>query len=404
MISFEEAREIVFKNVKPLGKEKVFLKDALRRVLAEDIKAGHSIPPFTNSAMDGFAIKSSDTEKKIPIKLKIIGEEKAGEIFKKEIYKGEALQILTGAPLPRGADAVIPQEKVRIEDNYIVITGKVKKGENVRYAGEDIKEGEIVLEKGIQLNSAHIGLLAALGKIEIEVFIAPKVGILATGEELRELNEPLIPGSIRNSNTYALIAQIKSAGGIPLNCGKARDNSEEIKKIMEENLNNCDIFLTTGGISVGKYDYVREAYNLIGAEKRFWKIAQKPAMPLAFYTLKKGDRIKYLFGLPGNPGAVMISFEEYVRPLIYLLSGRKNYLPKEIEAHLLHDYKKKKGRLNFLRVKVFFKNGEYWITESGPQGSGFLKTLALAHGIALIPEDAEYIQAGTKVKVHLVEW
>jgi len=260
------------------------------------------------------------------------------------------------------------------------------------------------LEKGIQLNSAHIGVLAALGKIEIEVFVAPKVGILATGEELRELNEPLTPGSIRNSNTYALIAQIKSAGGIPLNYGKVGDNPEEIKKIMEENLNTCDIFLTTGGVSVGKYDYVKEVYELIGAERKFWRVAQKPGMPLAFYILKKENRIKYLFGLPGNPASVMISFEEYVRPLIYLLSGRKSYLPKEIEARLSHDYKKKKGRLNFLRVKVFFKNGEYWITESGPQGSGFLKTLAFANAIALIPKDVEYLSVGTKVKVHLVEW
>ena len=404
MINFEEARKIIFENVKPIGKERVFLEDAFRRVLAENVKASHPIPPFTNSAMDGFAIRSSDTEGEMPVKLKIVGEESAGKIFDKEIHEGEALYILTGAPLPPGADTVIPQEEVKIEGDYIIITRKVGKGENVRYAGEDIKEGEIILEKGIQLNSAHIGLLAALGKIEIEVFVAPKIGILATGEELRELNEPLTPGSIRNSNTYALIAQIKSAGGIPLNYGKVGDNPEEIKKIMEENLNTCDIFLTTGGVSVGKYDYVKEAYESIGAERKFWRVAQKPGMPLAFYILKKENRIKYLFGLPGNPASVMISFEEYVRPLIYLLSGRKNYLPREIEARLSYDYRKKKGRLNFLRVKVFFKNGEYWITESGPQGSGFLKTLAFANAIALIPKDVEYLSVGTKVKVHLVEW
>jgi len=404
MINFEEARKIIFENVKPIGKERVFLEDAFRRVLAENVKASHPIPPFTNSAMDGFAIRSGNTEGKIPVKLKIVGEESAGKIFGKEIHEGEALYILTGAPLPPGADTVIPQEEVKIEGDYIIITRKVGKGENVRYAGEDIKEGEIILEKGIQLNSAHIGLLAALGKIEIEVFVAPKIGILATGEELRELNELLTPGSIRNSNTYALIAQIKSAGGIPLNYGKVGDNPEEIKKIMEENLNTCDIFLTTGGVSVGKYDYVKEAYESIGAERKFWRVAQKPGMPLAFYILKKENRIKYLFGLPGNPASVMISFEEYIRPLIYLLSGRKNYLLREIQARLSHDYKKKKGRLNFLRVKVFFKNGEYWITESGPQGSGFLRTLAFANAIALIPKDAEYLSAGTKVKVHLVEW
>ncbi|MCP2520842.1 molybdopterin molybdotransferase MoeA [Candidatus Aminicenantes bacterium AC-708-M15] len=404
MIKFEEAKKIVLESAKPIGKEKVFLEDAFRRILAEDIIANYSIPPFDNSAMDGFAIKSEDTNKDLPVKLRIVGEESAGEIFRKKIDKGQTLRIFTGALLPAGTDSVIPQEEVEIEKEFIVIRRKVRKGENVRYAGEDIKEGEIVLEKGIQLNSTHIGLLSALGIVEIEVYIKPKVGILATGEELKDLNEPLLQGSIRNSNTYTLIAQIKSAGAIPLNYGKTGDNPNEIKNIIEENLNNCDIFLTTGGVSVGKYDYVREAVESIGAERKFWKVAQKPGMPLAFYVLKRENKLKYIFGLPGNPGAVMITFEEYVRPLIYLLSGRKNYLPQEIEAKFTHDLKKKKGRLNFIRVKIFFENGEYYISESGPQGSGFLKTLANANGIALIPEDVEYIKAGTKVKVHIVEW
>ncbi len=404
MISFEEAQKIVLKNVEPIGKEKVFLEEAFKRVLAEDIKASCSIPPFTNSAMDGFALRSNDTKKKLPVRLKIIGEEQAGKFINREINSGEAVQILTGAPLPPGGDAVIPQEEVKIEENSVVIEREVRKGENVRLTGEDVKEGEIVLEKGILLNSAHIGLLAALGKIEVEVYISPKVGIVATGEELKELGEALTPGSIRNSNTYALISQIKSAGGIPFNYGMVGDNPQKIRKIISDNIENCEVFLTTGGVSVGKYDYVKEAFEQMGAQKKFWKVAQKPAKPLAFYQLKQGNRYKYLFGLPGNPGAVMISFEEYVRPLLYLLLGRKDYLPREIEARLSHDYKKKKGRLNFLRVKLSFQDGEYWVEKAGPQGSGFLKTLANAQAIALIPANEEYMPAGTKVKVHLVEW
>jgi molybdopterin molybdotransferase len=404
MISFEEARKIVLENVKPLGKEKIFLTDALRRVLAEDIIAVHPLPPFSNSAMDGFALKSEDTKNKLPVRLKVIGEEQAGEIFDKEIQKGETIRILTGAPIPSGVDAVIPQEEVKFEGNFIIIEREVTKGENIRQAGEDVIKGEKVLEKGTSLSSSHIALLAALGKGEIDVYIAPKVGILATGEEIKEFGEPLKPGSIRNSNTYSLIAQIKSAGAIPLNFGKAGDNPEEIKNIIESNIESCDVLLTTGGVSVGKYDFVRKAYELVGAQKKFWKVAQKPGKPLAFYLLKRDKREKYLFGLPGNPASVMISFEEYVRPLLYLLSGRKNYLPKEIEARLSHEFRKKRGRINFLRVKLTIKNGEYWVEKAGPQGSGFIKTLINTHAIALIPSDVEYLSAGDKVKIHLVEW
>jgi molybdopterin molybdotransferase len=354
--------------------------------------------------MDGFALRSEDVKGKPPFKLQILGEEPAGKVFEKEIFSGGAVKIMTGAPLPKGADAVIPVEEVKEEGKSIVIEREVKKWENVRFSGEDVKEGEVVIKKGEFLNSSRIGLLAALGYASIEVYARPQVGIIATGEELREVWEPLSFGVIRNSNTYALAAQVRTAGAVPVDFGRVGDELEKTVEVLKKALSVCEIVLTTGGVSVGQYDLVKEAFEKVGGRKVFWKVAQKPAKPLAFYLYEKGNEQRYLFGLPGNPGAVMISFEEYVRPLISLMMGRRDYLPEELEAKLLHDFKKKKGRLNFLRVRLKEKNGEIWVESVGGQGSGILKTLVQTEALALIPAEDDYLPAGTKVKVHLVRW
>jgi|Deesub1362A_J573_1020465.scaffolds.fasta_scaffold03606_5 molybdopterin molybdotransferase len=404
MISYEKARQLVFKSAITLPTERVFLSEALGRIIAQDVKAPHPLPPFNNSAMDGFALRSEDVKGKPPFKLQILGEEPAGRIFEKEVFSGRAVKIMTGAPLPKGADAVIPIEEVREEEGSIVIEREVEKWENVRFSGEDVKEGEVVIKKGEFLNSSYIGLLAALGCASVEVYARPQVGIIATGEELREVWEPLSFGAIRNSNTYALVAQVRTAGAVPVDFGRVGDELEETVEILKEALSVCEIVLTTGGVSVGQYDLVKEAFEKVGGERVFWKVAQKPAKPLAFYLCERGNERRFLFGLPGNPGAVMVSFEEYVRPLINLMMGRRDYLPEEFEAKLLHDFKKKKGRLNFLRVRLKEKNGEIWVESVGGQGSGILKTLVQTEALALIPAEEDYLPAGTKVKVHLVRW
>jgi molybdopterin molybdotransferase len=404
MISFEKARELVIQSVRLQPEEKVRLTEAFNRVIAQDVKAPHHLPPFTNSAMDGFALSSQDTQGNPPFKLCLIGDEPAGAVFQGGVKSGETVRIMTGAPLPQGTNAVIPLEEVREEGETVVISRRVEKGENVRLAGEDVKKGEVVLEKGTYLNSAQIGLLAALGVSELSVYKRPQVGILATGEELKEVDEALTPGTIRNSNTYALVGQVKSAGALPVDLGKVGDNVEKTAEVLKTSLKECEVVLTTGGVSMGRYDLVRESFEKLGAEEVFWKVAQKPAKPLAFYLYEKNKLRRYLLGLPGNPGAVMVAFEEYVRPLIYRLTGRKDYLPRELIACLSHEVRKKQGRLNFLRVKISFKNGECWAESVGRQGSGILKTLVHTEALALIPAEVTYLPAGTKVRIHLVGW
>jgi molybdopterin molybdotransferase len=404
MISYEEAKKLVFDKAFTLPHESVFLNEALGRVIAEDIKAPHPLPPFNNSAMDGFALRSDDTQGKPPFKLRLVGEEPAGKIYEKGVSPGETVKIMTGAPLPEGADAVIPLEEVEEKEERIVIERKVKRWENVRFSGEDVEEGEAVIRKGERLNSSHIGLLAALGKVSVKVYARPRVGIIVTGEELKEVWESLSSGSIRNSNTYALCAQVRTAGAIPLDFGRVGDELEQTIEILKRALSVCEIVLTTGGVSMGQYDLVKVAFGKVGAERIFWKVAQKPAKPLAFYLYEEGKNRRFLFGLPGNPGAVMVSFEEYIRPLINLMMGRKDHLPVEFEAKLLHDFKKKKGRLNFLRVQLREEKGEIWVESVGRQGSGILKTLTQTQALALIPAGKEFLPAGTRVKVHLVRW
>ncbi len=404
MISYEEAQELTFKEAKVLEKVKVNLADAFGRVLSADIVAPHSLPSFNNSAMDGYALRSEDTEDGSKVVLELISEEAAGNFQHLPVNKGQAAMIMTGAPIPPGADAVIPREEVEESPTQIVISRKVKQGENVRFQGEDVKEGETVLERGTLINSPTVGLLAALGFYQVEVYRQPVVGVLATGSELLEVDQPLKPGFIRNSNTYALQAQIASAGANFVNLGVVSDKLEEMVTTLERALSQCDVILTTGGVSMGNYDLVKEAFEKLEARKVFWKVAQKPAKPLAFYVFERGDNRNYLFGLPGNPGAVAISFEEYVRPFLKLLSGRNDYRAVEIEAKMKHEVKKKRGRLNFLRVKLTYKDGEYLAESVGLQGSGILKTLTRTTGLALIPAEVDYVSAGEKVRVHLVEW
>lgn len=404
MITYEKAREMVFREARVLERVRVALTEAFGRVLSQDVIAPHSLPSFNNSAMDGYALRSEDTEDGRKVVLTLISEEAAGNFQHLPVGRGQAATIMTGAPIPPGADAVIPREEVEEGVPQIVVSRKVRQWENVRFQGEDVKEGEAVLERGTLITSPVVGLLAALGISQVEVYRQPVVGVLATGSELLEVDQPLKPGFIRNSNSYALQAQIASAKAIFVNLGVVGDKLEEMVATLKRALSQCDVILTTGGVSMGNYDLVKEAFEKLGARRVFWKVAQKPAKPLAFYVREEGEDKRYLFGLPGNPGAVAISFEEYVRPFLKLLSGRSDYQPVEVEAKMKHEVKKKKGRLNFLRVKLTYQDGEYLAESVGLQGSGVLKTLTRANGLALIPAEVEFVSAGEKVRVHLVEW
>jgi molybdopterin molybdotransferase len=404
MISYEEARRMVFEEARTLGSEEVALDDSFRRVLAADILSPRALPPFDNSAMDGYAVRSADTSGGLPAVLSIAGEQPAGTARAVTFARGECVKIMTGAPVPRGADAVVPREDVEESGATIVVSRPIKPGENVRRRGEDIVEGETALTGGAFLNSPCIGFLAALGVAKVPVRIRPSVGVLTTGTEIRDVSEPLGPGAIYDSNSHALRAQIASAGAVLSYLGTTGDDLDGTVAKLREAAGTSRVILTTGGVSMGDYDLVREAFERIGARRVFWKVAQKPGMPLAFYILEGRDGPRYLFGLPGNPGAVMITFEEYVRPFLNLLSGRADYLAPEFEARLSREIRKKKGRLNFLRVRLSMKDGEWWAESTGEQGSAILRSMVPSDGLALVPAAVESLLAGSKVIVHRMAW
>lgn len=405
MISYEQAKNLVMERAKILGKEEVSLARALGRVAAEDPRSKIPVPPFRNSAVDGYAVRSEDTVgKERPVKLELAAEQPAGEYFEKKLRRGQAVKVMTGAPVPAGADSMVPVEEAEEKNGLILIRREFKPWENVRQAGEDVKKGQTIIRQGTLLRAPHLGLLAACGVNRLKVFRQPRVVVLITGNELCQPGQKLQPGKIYDSNSTILEALLKTSGGRLLAIKQVRDNLKALTAAIGSAANRADIIITSGGVSVGDYDLVKEAAIRVGAEQVFWKVAQKPAKPLAFYQLKKGRRPAWMFGLPGNPGAVMISFEEYVRPFIKKISGRQDFWPREVEAVLTKPFRKKRGRLNFVRVRLERVEGTWRAMPSGQQESGIISSLTEADGLALIPAEADFLPEGTRVRVHLVEW
>ena len=403
MIKVAAALRTVLKGIKILEPEVIKLTDALERVLAQDLYADYDIPQFANSAMDGYAIKSADTKgasKDSPKILEVCGDIKAGDIPKRILKPNQAIRIMTGALIPKGAHSVVMVEDTqRQEKNKVKIFKEARIGENIRKAGEDIKKGELVIPKGTLLNSAHIGVLASLGKAKIKVTRKPKIAILATGDEVVDVDEKLEPGKIISSNTYTLYGQILKCGGIAKNLGIARDTPKQLEKKIRQGL-NCDIILTSGGVSVGDYDLVKDVLAKIGTKIKFWKIAMRPGKPLVFGTIED----KLVFGLPGNPVSSMVSFEIFVRPAILKMLGQKNNDGrKEMEAVAEEDIKKKPGFRYFLRANTGWKQGMYFTKTTGPQGSGILKSMALANSLIILPEDKEFVKKGEKIRVRFLD-
>lgn len=406
MISVVHARKIILKNILPLkDTETIKVDSCLERVSALDIMARENIPPFNNSAMDGFAIIAKDVQgasRKNPKILKVIADLPAGYSARKSVGNGQAIRIMTGAVLPRGADSVVMVENTEpgIKGSglrgreYVKIFAGVKKGENVRYAGEDVREGERVIAKGDILKSGYIGMLASLGVSRIKVFRKPKVAILATGDELVEIHQKLSSGKIRNSNAYSLYAQALKTGAAPVLLGIARDKRDDLERKIKKGL-SADMLLISGGISVGDYDFVKDALRDLGAEIKFWRVAMKPGKPLAFGLIRKVP----VFGLPGNPVSSMISFEQFVRPALLKMAGAKDFFRLHLPAIFKDNFQKKAGLRYFLRVALENKNGSLCASLTGPQGSGILKSMVLANGIMELPEEDEEIRKGASAQV-----
>jgi molybdopterin molybdotransferase len=408
MIRVKDALKIVLNSIKPLGSERVKLLDGLDRVLACDITADCNMPPFDNSAMDGYALKAKDAKgasKASPKILKVIEDVAAGYTAKKSVRDKEAVRIMTGAAIPRGADSVIMVEFTeRTQDtghrtDLVKIFREVELGENIRNSGEDVRKNQKVLHRGAILRPQELGMLAGLGISKISVTKRPRVGILATGDELIDVEGRLSEGKIRNSNSYIVNGQIVKCGAIPVDLGIARDTKINVKKKIKAGLKkHLDMLLVIGGISVGDYDLVKDVLFELGIKMKFWKVCMRPGKPLAFGIINGIP----VFGLPGNPVSSTISFEEFVRPSILKMQGVKNLFRPGVWAILTEDFQKKKGLRYFIRTRLRNIDGEFYASITGPQGSGIINSLLLADGIIVAPEGEVFLKKGQKVYVQLL--
>jgi len=380
------AKRLMLERASSLPPIRVKLKSALGLVLAEEVLPLDDQPPFDNSAMDGYALRATDTRgatAERPRRLEVIEVIPAGKMPIKTIAAGQAAKIMTGAPLPRGADAVMRVENTFPDGTGVLIKVEAKPGQEIRKAGEDLQQGRVVLHAGQALHPGRIGLIAAAGLAEVAVHARPRIGILITGEELVEPGEPLPPGKIRNSNGYALYAQILEAGGEPVSYGIVGDDREATKKILQKALAECQVVLSTGGVSMGDFDVVEAALAEAGAQILFTKVTQRPGAPLV--GAAAGSTL--FFGLPGNPVSSMVCFEVFVRPVIRKMLGRRNLERPTITGYFAEAFKKPAGLTYWARVIVEQVAGKNMLRPSAPQGSGVLRSMALGHGLAEIPAD-----------------
>jgi molybdopterin molybdotransferase len=406
MLTFYEARKTVLQAVPTMPIEIVHLHQASQRVLATDVVAEMDLPPFDNSSMDGYAIRSSDTAHATDrnrIRLDVVGEVSAGQLSEQKLQPGAAVQIMTGAPMPDGADAVIEQELVESLDGVIELRTRVAQARNVRKRGEGTRKGEIVLRKGTRLTPAGVGVLASLGIAHTEVYARPTVALLTTGSEIVEVEEPLAPGKIRNSNAYTLWGLVAESGANPVDLGKAADDEEEIRSKIQVGLRH-DLLVISGGISVGKHDLVLRVLEELGVTIHFWKVNIKPGMPTAFGVYRNArSRDVPVFALPGNPVSTMVTFLQFVRPALMSMTGETVIRPPlRLFAKLDHEISKSDGKRHFSRGIVWNDRGELFVRTTGSQSSGMLSSLVAANCLIVIPEEHKDLKAGDEVEIELL--
>lgn len=402
MISFEEARARILEAVPAPRHERVQLLAALGRVGAEDVTAPRDHPPWDNTAVDGFAVRAADTAgagPERPAVLKVIETVPAGRLPTRSVGAGQATRIMTGAPMPEGADAVVMVEDTAARGEQVAVHAAAEPRENVRPRGEDVRAGQVVIHSGTLLRPAELGMLASFGRSQVRVTRRPRVGILSTGDELAEIDEPVTPERIVNVNSWALAAQVREAGAEPVVLGIAPDRPEAIRSAIAEGL-STDVLLISGGVSMGDYDFVKDVLSELGGGLAFWQVRIKPARPLAFGTVGQVPA----FGLPGNPVSSMVSFEVFVRPFLRRAMGHRELERPVVKAVLTERVRKAPGRRFFLRAVVSPDGaGGYQARTTGPQGSGVLTSMVLANGIMDLPEPLEGpLEPGETVSVRLL--
>ena len=396
-----DAQNIVLDAATTLGCEKVGLLDALGRVLGEDIIAPRANPPWNNSAMDGFAVRWEDIKKEHeitkPAELTIIEDVQAGQVATKIVGPGEAIRIMTGAPVPDGADTVVRVEYTEPSENGVRIFQPEPQGANIRLKGEDVMEGECIIPKGTQLRPGEIGMLAILAKSFVLVHQRPRVAILSTGDELADLDEKFDEHKIVNSNSYGIAAGVQEAGGIPILLGIARDTPESLKEKISQGL-GCDIIVLSGGVSMGDSDFTKVVFAELGADMHFWKLAIRPGQPLAFGKIQG----TLAFGLPGNPVSSMVTFEQLVRVAMMKMGGYRNLKRPTVEAVFKEKFSKQPDRRHFLRGILAYEDGQLTVKTTGPQGSGILTSMVKANGLIDVAEEIEKVNPGDTVKVQVL--
>jgi len=402
LIAFEEARARVLERLRPLPPRRVPLTEALGCVLAEDVAAGEDLPPFANSAMDGFALRSEDVrgaDQGSPVDLRVVGEVFAGSATLPKVEPGTAVRIMTGGPLPPGADAVVPVERTETSGETVRVQLAPPERGFVREAGEDVRAGAVVLERGRPVDPATVGMLASVGCHQVPVHPKPRVSVVSTGDELVDPAEPLGPGQIRDSNSWLLVAQARAAGAEAFRCGRLQDDPDALRRGFALAAAEGDFVLTSGGVSVGERDYTKRVLAELG-DVTSWRVAMQPGMPQAF-GMAAGTP---LFGLPGNPVSCFVVFEVLVRPALRRLAG----MPDDrldrprVMARLAESVRSPAGRVSFLRVRLEAGDDALSASLTGAQGSGVLSSVVAADGLAVVPADQTELPAGAEVNVILL--
>ena len=413
MISVEEARARILAHFAPLPPEPVPLLEAIGQVASEDVRGGFDIPPLDNTAMDGYAVRAEDTTgatPQSPRELRVIGYLPAGAVYEGAVGVGEAVRIMTGAPVPEGADTIVPFEETDEEESAVQweqqsrqqvrVDVAAQPGANIRRAGEDVRAGEVVVSAGTVLGPAQIGMLASLGLDRVMAHRRPRVAILSTGDELLRPGEPLEPGKIYDSNAFSLSSMVTAFGGVPHVLDVARDTVEALTARIHEALDDADLLVTSAGVSRGDFDVVKDVLAREG-QVGFWTVRMKPGKPLAFGTFNADGRVVPHLGLPGNPVSAMMTFELFGRPAIFTMLGKPQAWERPRVTAITQDrIRNTDGRRFFARAIVTHEaDGSYRARLTGPQSSGMLTSMALANGYAICPEDVAAIEPGEPCEV-----
>jgi len=400
LMRLEEAQRRVLEAVEPLPVVESSLEDCLGLFLAERVVAGADIPPFDNSAMDGYAVRSEDiagASEVTPVRLEVLEDLPAGQVSRGEVGRGQAVRIMTGAPVPPGVDTVVPVEDTSREGRGALIRRAWERGSNIRRAGEDIRRGSAVLQPGCRLGPAEIGVLAGLGVVRVPVRRRPRAVVISTGDELLPPEEELRPGKIHDTNSFTLAALLREAGAEVKRLGIVADDEEALRTALLDNLDGADLFVTSGGVSVGDYDLVKQVLAGLG-RMDFWKVNMRPGKPQAFGSIEG----RPLFGLPGNPVSVMVSFEQFVRPALRKMMGARELFRPVLEAVAEEPMGRSAGRVEFIRVVLRREGGTLLARPTGPQGSGILSSMVQGHALAVLGEEVGRVQPGERVEVQLL--